>query len=48
MELIRDVINFIATDLGDFGATLAPYAFIGMVGLSFSGIDQTEQSVWYT
>ncbi|HEY8772385.1 MAG TPA: zinc ribbon domain-containing protein [Candidatus Limnocylindria bacterium] len=33
MELIRDVINFIATGLGGFGATLAPYAFIGLVGL---------------
>lgn len=33
MELIRNVINFIATGLGGLGATLAPYAFIGLVGL---------------
>ena len=33
MELIKDVIDFIATGLGDFIATLLPYAFIGMVGL---------------
>src|SRR5262245_59512671 len=33
MELIREVINFIATGLGGLGATLAPYAFIGLVGL---------------
>ena len=33
MELIRQVIDFIATGLGGLGATLAPYAFIGLVGL---------------
>jgi len=33
MELIRDVVNYIATGLGGLGATLAPYAFIGLVGL---------------
>jgi hypothetical protein len=33
MQVIKDVINFIATGLGGFGATLAPYAFIGLVGL---------------
>jgi Double zinc ribbon len=33
MQLIRDVIDFIATGLGGLAATLAPYAFIGMVGL---------------
>ena len=33
MELIRDVIDFIATGLGGLLATLAPYGFIGLVGL---------------
>ena len=33
MELIKDIIDFIATGLGGFTATLLPYAFIGMVGL---------------
>src|SRR5258706_7983147 len=33
MELIKDVIDFIATGLGGFSASLAPYAFIGLVGL---------------
>jgi hypothetical protein len=33
MELIGDIINFIATGLGEFAAMLAPYAFIGLVGL---------------
>lgn len=33
MELIRDLIEFISTELAGLGATLAPYAFIGMVGL---------------
>jgi hypothetical protein len=33
MELIGDIINFIATGLGEFAAMMAPYAFIGLVGL---------------
>lgn len=33
MEFISSVINFIATGLGEFAATMAPYAFIGLVGL---------------
>jgi hypothetical protein len=33
MELIRDVIEFISTDLGGLAATLAPFGFIGLVGL---------------
>jgi hypothetical protein len=33
MALIKDVLNYIATGLGDLTATLLPYAFIGMVGL---------------
>jgi hypothetical protein len=33
MEFISSAINFIATGLGEFGATVAPYAFIGLVGL---------------
>jgi hypothetical protein len=33
MQLVKDVVNFIATGLGGLGATLAPYAFIGLVGL---------------
>jgi hypothetical protein len=33
MEFIRQLIDFIATGLGGLAATLAPYAFIGLVGL---------------
>lgn len=33
MDLIRDVAQFIATGLGGLAATLAPFAFIGLVGL---------------
>lgn len=33
MELIRDLIEFISTELAGLAATLAPYAFIGLVGL---------------
>ena len=33
MELIGDIIDFIATGLGGLTATLTPYAFIGLVGL---------------
>ena len=33
MELIGDVIDFIATGLGGLTATLLPYGFIGLVGL---------------
>ena len=33
MELIGQAIDFIATGLGEFAAALAPYAFIGLVGL---------------
>lgn len=33
MELIRQAIDFVATGLGGFLATLAPYGFIGLVGL---------------
>lgn len=33
MELIRKAIDFVATGLGGFAATLAPYAFIGLLGL---------------
>lgn len=33
MDLIRTVVNFIATGLGGLAATLAPYAFIGLLGL---------------
>ena len=33
MELIRQIVDFIATGLGGLGATLAPYAFIGLIGL---------------
>src|ERR1700693_5834337 len=34
MDLIRHAIDFIATGLGGFAATLAPYGFMGLVGLS--------------
>ena len=33
MELIRQAIEFIASGLGGLGATLAPYGFIGLIGL---------------
>ena len=33
MDLIRTVVDFIATGLGGLAATLAPYAFIGLLGL---------------
>ena len=33
MELIRKAIDFVATGLGGFAAALAPYAFIGLLGL---------------
>lgn len=33
MELIGQAIDFVATGLGGFLATLAPYGFIGLVGL---------------
>ena len=33
MGVIRDIIEFIASGLGGLGATLAPYGFIGLVGL---------------
>lgn len=33
MELIGDIIDFIATGLGGLAATLTPYLFIGLVGL---------------
>jgi hypothetical protein len=33
MDLIRSVLDFISTGLGGLGATLAPFAFIGLVGL---------------
>jgi double zinc ribbon protein len=33
MDLIRHAIDFIATGLGGFAATLAPYGFMGLVGL---------------
>ena len=33
MELIRQAIEFISTGLGGLGATLAPYGFIGLIGL---------------
>ena len=33
MDLIGNLINFIATGLGGLAATLAPYAFIGLLGL---------------
>jgi hypothetical protein len=33
MDLIRHAIDFIATGLGGFLATLAPFGFMGLVGL---------------
>lgn len=33
MELIRQIIEFLATGLGGLLATLAPFGFIGLVGL---------------
>jgi hypothetical protein len=33
MQLIRDILDFISTDLGGLTATLLPFAFIGLVGL---------------
>lgn len=33
MELIRDLLEYISTGLGGLAATLAPYGFIGLVGL---------------
>ena len=33
MDVIRTVVDFIATGLGGLAATLAPYAFIGLLGL---------------
>jgi hypothetical protein len=33
MELIRDLIEFVATGLGGLVSTLLPYSFIGLVGL---------------
>ncbi len=33
MDLIRQVIEFISTGLGSLLATLAPFGFIGLVGL---------------
>jgi hypothetical protein len=33
MDLIRHALDFIATGLGGFAATLAPYGFMGLVGL---------------
>jgi hypothetical protein len=33
MELIRQLIEFAANDLGGLAATLAPYGFIGLLGL---------------
>jgi hypothetical protein len=33
MDQIRHLIDFIATGLGGLAATLAPFAFIGLIGL---------------
>lgn len=33
MELIRQIVDFVATGLGGLLATLAPYGFIGLIGL---------------
>lgn len=33
MELIRQIADFISTQLGAVVATLAPYGFIGLIGL---------------
>ncbi len=33
MELIREVIEYVAKSLGGLGATLVPFAFIGLIGL---------------
>ena len=33
MDLIRHFVEFVATGLGGLTATLAPYAFIGLIGL---------------
>ena len=33
MELIRQLIEFAANDLGGLAATLAPYGFLGLLGL---------------
>ena len=33
MELIRQIVEFLATGLGGLLATLAPFGFIGLVGL---------------
>jgi hypothetical protein len=33
MELIRDLIEFVASGLGGLISTLLPYSFIGLVGL---------------
>ena len=33
MELIRQIAEFVSTGLGGLAATLAPYGFIGLVGL---------------
>jgi hypothetical protein len=33
MELIRQLIEYAANDLGGLAATLAPYGFIGLLGL---------------
>ena len=33
MDLIREIANFLSTGLGGILATLAPYGFIGLLGL---------------
>ena len=33
MDLIKQIVEFIATGLGGLAATLAPFGFIGLVGL---------------
>ena len=33
MDVIRHILDFISTGLGGLAATLAPYAFIGLLGL---------------
>ena len=33
MDLIREIANYLATGLGGLLATLAPYGFIGLLGL---------------
>jgi len=33
MEVIRDVIEWVSTDVGEVAATLFPFAIIGLIGL---------------